>query len=51
VVTLVQVLGWNLRQGPRNALTFIVAAVSVVAPSLAALLLWFGRRSGRERER
>jgi len=51
VVTLVQVLGWNLRRGPRNALTFFVAAISVVAPSLAALLLWFGRRSGRERER
>ena len=49
VVTLVQVLGWNLRHGPRNALTFTVAAISVVAPSLAALLLWFGRRSGRER--
>ena len=32
-------------------LTFIVAALSVVAPSLAALLLWFGRRSGRERDR
>ena len=51
VVTLVQVLGWNLRHGPRNALTFTVAAISVVAPSLAALLLWFGRRSGRERDR
>jgi phosphatidylglycerol lysyltransferase len=47
VVTLAQVLGWNLRHGPRNALTFTVAAISVVAPSLAALLLWFGRRSGR----
>ena len=49
VVTLAQVLGWNLRHGPRNALTFTVATISVVAPSLAALLLWFGRRSGRER--
>ena len=50
-VTLTQVLGWNLRHGPRNALTFTVGAISVLAPSLAALLLWFGRRSGRERER
>ena len=49
VVTLVQVLGWNLRHGPRDPLTMTVAAISVVAPSLAALLLWFGRRSGRER--
>ncbi|HVV52410.1 MAG TPA: phosphatidylglycerol lysyltransferase domain-containing protein, partial [Polyangia bacterium] len=48
-VTLAQVLGWNLRHGPRNALTFAVAAISVVAPSLAALLLWIGRGSGRER--
>jgi phosphatidylglycerol lysyltransferase len=48
VVTLVQVLGWNLRHGPRNALTLTVSAISVVAPSLAALLLWFGRRSSRE---
>jgi phosphatidylglycerol lysyltransferase len=48
-VTLVQVLGWNLRQGPRDPLTMTVAAISVVAPSLVALLLWFGRRSGRER--
>jgi phosphatidylglycerol lysyltransferase len=47
--TLGQVLGWNLRHGPRNALTFVVATISVVAPSLAALLLWIGRRSGRER--
>jgi phosphatidylglycerol lysyltransferase len=46
-VTLAQVTAWNLRQGPRDALTFAVAAISVVAPSLAALLLWLGRRSGR----
>ncbi len=50
-ITLGQVLGWNLRQGRPGPLTLIVAAISVVAPSLAALLLWFGRRSGRERER
>ena len=49
VVTLLQVLGWNLRHGPRGPLTLTVSAISVVAPSLAALLLWFGRRSGRER--
>ena len=47
--TLGQVLAWNLRHGSRNVLTFAVAAISVVAPSLAALLLWNGRRSGRER--
>jgi len=49
LVTLFQVLAWNLPRGPRNALTFTVAAISVIAPSLVALLLWFGRRSGRER--
>ena len=49
LVTLVQVLGWNLRHGSRAPLTLAVSAISVVAPSLAALLLWFGRRSGRER--
>ena len=48
-VTLVQVLGWNLRHSARDPLTLAVSAISVVAPSLAALLLWFGRRSGRER--
>jgi phosphatidylglycerol lysyltransferase len=50
-ITLGQVLGWNLRQRRPGPLTLIVAAISVVAPSLAALLLWSGRRSGRERER
>jgi phosphatidylglycerol lysyltransferase len=50
-VTLAQVLGWNLRHGPRDPVTVAVAAISVVAPTLAALLLWIGRRSGRERER
>jgi phosphatidylglycerol lysyltransferase len=45
--TLAQVVAWNLRHGPRNAVTFVVAAVSVIAPSLAAALLWIGRRSGR----
>src|SRR6185437_7980008 len=45
-VTLGQVLGWNLRYGPRDPLTVIVAALSVLAPTLAALLLWIGRRSG-----
>ena len=50
-VTLAQVLGWNLRHGPRDPLTVIVAALSVLAPTLAALLLWIGRRSGRERDR
>jgi phosphatidylglycerol lysyltransferase len=49
-VTLVQVLGWNLRHGPRDPLTVVVSALSVAAPTLAALLLWIGRRSGRERE-
>ncbi len=49
LVTLVQVLGWNLRHGPRGPLTLMVSAISVVAPSLTALLLWSGRRSGRER--
>jgi phosphatidylglycerol lysyltransferase len=49
VVTLIQILAWNLPHGPRNALTSAVAVLSVVAPSLAALLLWTGRRSGRER--
>jgi phosphatidylglycerol lysyltransferase len=47
-VTLVQADAWNLRHGPRNALTWIVAAISVIAPSLAAALLWFARRSDRQ---
>jgi phosphatidylglycerol lysyltransferase len=50
-VTLAQVLGWNLRHGPPDPLTVAVAAISVAAPTLAALLLWIGRRSGRERNR
>jgi phosphatidylglycerol lysyltransferase len=45
--TLVQFVAWNLRQGPRGALTWIVGIISVVAPSLTAALLWAGRRSGR----
>jgi phosphatidylglycerol lysyltransferase len=45
--TLFQLIAWNLRHGPRGALTWIVGAISVIAPSLAATLLWFGRRSGR----
>ena len=49
VVTLAQILAWNLPHGPRNLLTYGVAVLSVVAPTLAALLLWIGRRSGRER--
>jgi len=47
-VTLGQAAAWNLRHGPRNAVTVVVAAISVVAPSLAAALLWIGRRSGRQ---
>ena len=47
-VTLGQAAAWNLRHGPRNAVTVAVAAISVVAPSLAAALLWIGRRSGRQ---
>jgi phosphatidylglycerol lysyltransferase len=49
--TLAQVLAWNLRHGPRDLLTVVVAALSVAAPTLTALLLWIGRRSGRERDR
>jgi len=49
-VTLAQVLGWNLRHGRRDLPTAAVAAISVAAPTLAALLLWIGRRSGRERD-
>jgi phosphatidylglycerol lysyltransferase len=50
-VTLAQVLGWNLRHGRRDPLTVVAAAISVAAPTLAALLLWIGRRSGREPSR
>jgi len=49
--TLAQVLGWNLRHGPRDPVTVIVATLSIAAPTLTALLLWLGRRSGRERDR
>lgn len=49
--TLGQVLAWNLRRPPLGLVTFAVSAISVVAPMLAAALLWVGRRSGRERER
>ncbi len=49
--TLGQVLGWNLRQRPLGFVTVAVSVVSVVAPTLAATLLWVGRRSGRERDR
>ena len=49
--TLAQVLGWNLRQGRRDPLTIVVAVLSIAAPTLTALLLWIGRRSGRERDR
>jgi phosphatidylglycerol lysyltransferase len=45
--TLFQFVAWNLRHGPRGALTWIVGAISIVAPTLAAILLWAGRRSGR----
>ena len=51
VVTTYQVFAWNLRYGPRNLTTSVVAAISIIAPAMAALLLWFGRRSGRESER
>ena len=50
-VTLVQVLGWNQRHGPRDRLSVAVCIASVGAPTLAALLLWMGRRSGRELDR
>ncbi len=50
-VTTFQVFAWNLRHGPRDLTTSIVAAISIIAPAMAALLLWFGRRSGRESER
>ncbi|HXJ23416.1 MAG TPA: phosphatidylglycerol lysyltransferase domain-containing protein [Polyangia bacterium] len=45
--TLFQLIAWNLRHGPRGALTWIVGAISVIAPTLVAALLWAGRRSGR----
>ena len=47
VLTAVQLVTWNLRREPRSALTWIVGAISVIAPALAAALLWAGRRSGR----
>jgi phosphatidylglycerol lysyltransferase len=47
VLTGVQLVTWNLRREPHSALTWIVGAVSVLAPALAAALLWAGRRSGR----
>jgi len=46
-LTTVQLVTWNLRREPRSLLTWIVGAVSVIAPALAAALLWVGRRSGR----
>jgi hypothetical protein len=49
-VTTYQVFAWNLRHNPRNLATSIVAAISIIAPAMAAGLLWFGRRSGRESE-
>ncbi|HLK93784.1 MAG TPA: DUF2156 domain-containing protein [Polyangia bacterium] len=49
--TLGQVLAWNLRQRPLGFVTLAVSAISVAAPTLAAVLLWVGRRSGRERDR
>jgi len=47
VLTTVQLVTWNLRREPRSVLTWIVGAVSVMAPALTAALLWAGRRSGR----
>ncbi|HXU61386.1 MAG TPA: DUF2156 domain-containing protein [Polyangia bacterium] len=47
VLTTVQLVTWNLRREPRSALTWIVGAISVMAPALVAALLWAGRRSGR----
>jgi len=38
-LTAIQLATWNLRHGPRGALTWIVGAISVMAPSLAAALL------------
>jgi hypothetical protein len=49
-LTTFQVFAWNLGHGPRNLTTSIVAAISIIAPALAAVLLWFGRRSGRDSE-
>jgi phosphatidylglycerol lysyltransferase len=49
-LTTYQVFAWNLRHGPRSPTTLIVAAISIIAPAMAAGLLWFGRRSGRESE-
>jgi phosphatidylglycerol lysyltransferase len=46
-VTAAQLVAWNLPHGPGGPWTWIVGALSVVAPSLAAALLWVGRRTGR----
>jgi phosphatidylglycerol lysyltransferase len=46
-ITAIQLATWNLPHGPRGPWTWIVGAISVLAPSLAAALLWVGRRSGR----
>ena len=51
VVTTFQVFAWNLRHGPRGLSTSIVLAISIIAPAMAALLLWLGRQSGRESDR
>ncbi len=45
--TLVQAVAWNLRRAP-GPLTTSVAVLSVAAPSLAAVLLWLGRRADRQ---
>ncbi len=46
-VTAIQFVTWNLRHGPRGLLTWLLGSLSVAAPSLAAVMLWVGRRSGR----
>jgi hypothetical protein len=35
VVTTYQVFAWNLPHGPRNLTTSIVAAISIIAPTMA----------------
>ncbi|HVT10184.1 MAG TPA: DUF2156 domain-containing protein [Polyangia bacterium] len=47
VLTTIQLATWNLRHEPRDPLTWVVGAISVLAPSLVAVMLWVGRRSGR----
>jgi phosphatidylglycerol lysyltransferase len=42
-ITLFEALRWNLRRGAMSALTLIVTAIAVAAPTLAALVLWRGR--------